>query len=216
MWICHQVTFSFWFIRNLAIFIAFSIKGHPRATSQPRKMDLLQGNFTFPLSNIHLTITDYALNLYNTYNHPALLYARRTLTYLQSQLLPLITPYAASLYDLLANSPQWVAITVFVIFIFLLLQLLVLIQRIAMYPMRLAWYLTKIGLLVGVLAMVWQRGWEQSLEDVGRLAEGCRKVAVFWWRQWEMWGEKERGAREYGQARTFGGGGQRRGAGRWN
>jgi hypothetical protein len=82
------------------------------------------------------------------------------------------------------DSPGIVSVGILVLFILIALQVLNLVRRIMMWWIRLLWWMTVSGLCVVVVAAVWQRGPERTLEDA--IAWGSQLNEV-WWREYRRW-----------------------------
>ncbi|KAK4035167.1 hypothetical protein C8A01DRAFT_18124 [Parachaetomium inaequale] len=144
--------------------------------------------------------------------------ALHTLTTLTHQTItPLLATFLNYLTDLLAASPNVVALAVILVLAVLILQILSIIRRIMLFWTRLAFRLlfwAAVGLLVSV---VWQRGVERSLTEAvvigGKVVGWAVGVGEVWWREYER--AQQQGQGQYGgyQGRGGAGGAGRGGAG---
>ncbi|KAJ9133994.1 hypothetical protein NKR23_g10425 [Pleurostoma richardsiae] len=104
---------------------------------------------------------------------------------------PFLEPFIDRAVVALHNSPDVVVLAFILVLLYLTFQILNTVRRATMWAAGLAVKMMFYALIVAVLAMVWQRGFEASARDAMAL---CTKVAgavatakEFWWQSYKQY-----------------------------
>jgi hypothetical protein len=121
-----------------------------------------------------------------------------------------ITPLIDQLLPAMQSAPSILVVGALLLLFLILIQIMNVVRRIMLYPLRIAWWVAKWGVVIGLVAMFWERGWEQSIEDLGSAAAWARNVGEFWWEQYALYNERQNGNARLGTHGRNQGYGQRR------
>lgn len=114
----------------------------------------------------------------------------------------------------LQGAPAIVGFGALLLFAITLFKIVSFVQRIMLYPVRIAWYIAVRAAIVGVLALLWKRaevrGVDGLADDAGAVVGWVQDVAGFWWEQYSAYSGQGQQGPAYQQRRPGGQTGQRR------
>lgn len=135
------------------------------------KMDLIEECITQALQ-LYITAKPYLNSFQNS------------LLTLQNQIEPLLVPHLNTLTQWAYTLPSIMTVCLFVLSLFIILQIFNFIRRIIAFWLRLAMKISVWALIMIIVSLVWQRGLERSL---GELGDWGREIVNVYWREYERW-----------------------------
>ena len=143
----------------------------------------------------------YALNAYDLYNSadPYIRPIRSAIYQLQVRAYPIILPYLNRAAVLAQDSPGIITVGVLLLFLLIAMQILNFIRRVMMFWIRLITRVMFWGVVVLMVAAVWQRGVGRTVDDI---AEWGRELNEVWWREYRRWEGYQKQAQRGGRTVT--------------
>lgn len=129
---------------------------------------------------------DYIAQLIQLYRtvEPYLSSIHRSLSSFQAQIEPLLLPHINAIAQWAYSSPSILIVGLFILILYILLQIISLIRRILAFWVRLLVKLTFWGAVVALGAVVWQRGIGKTFRE---LEVWCFEIAAVYWREYKRW-----------------------------
>lgn len=124
-----------------------------------------------------------ALQLYITAK-PYLSSFQNSLISIQKQIEPVLLPHINSLAQWAYALPSIMTVCFFVLSLFIILQIFNFIRRVIAFWLRLAVRISVWAIVILIISLVWQRGLERSL---GELGDWGREIVNVYWREYERW-----------------------------